>query len=203
MIYQDFCFKLKYGLALSVLLFPLKGIAMNIDLSLPLSDKQVEVLTDASERELGKSGGGFFFQNNIRNPHYLFIGHIDPQPNGAGFVSAWISIDTQRISDNTFVKIDVEPAPGDDFQYQVILQPEGVDKEISYIASFNPSNQKHLYQFSVNDFIPNYRGRVLTDVPKLKGNRLKKVGVRVVGRLGDDTFQKGPFALKLYQISVE
>jgi len=137
-------------------------------------------------------GGRSDSRVDIEQGFLSFSGVLSLENNG-GFASVRrVENDTQWIS-NKPIQIKVR---GDGREYQLRFRTALVFDGVSYTASFKTlANEINVFQFKPSDFVPQYRGRVVPDAPKLDFANISQVGFL----LGDGN--PGAFRLLVERIS--
>ena len=120
-----------------------------------------------------------------------FSGKLSLENNG-GFASVrmrWPFAD-DKLKDNS--KSLLLTVRGDGLRYQFRLRTHRGLDGASYVYSFKTTaGQQQVVRMNAADFMPQYRGRQLTDQPLLRWSDVVQMGVLV----GDK--QMGPFAIEL------
>jgi NADH dehydrogenase [ubiquinone] 1 alpha subcomplex assembly factor 1 len=122
-----------------------------------------------------------------------FKGQLSLDNNG-GFASTVLLVDEEQFVDAKAICLH---AKGDGRAYQFRLKTERNSGGPSYVVEFNTQeNQWKNYCFSVDDFIPKYRGRVLTNFAQLQFSKVKQLGLLIADK------NMNPFQLDLRSIQI-
>lgn len=192
--------------SLSVLSLTLGGL-MNIhknnklliDFSKPLSEYRI--ITDATERQAGKSHGDLSFQNGMSEKKHYFFAHLRPQPNGAAFVSFKIPMNlTMRLEQS--LCLTAQGLTSDAAIYQLIINTsQSAKMHVSYQHRFQAQfGNLKTYHFSLSRFEAYFRGKPYQRAPLQDPIDIVAIGVRIIGR--EDTLQKGLYGLALYSVAM-
>lgn len=197
-------------ISLLLFLMPILGIAMEqaqrmhdlIDFTRPI--EQYSLISDATERAAGQSHGAFAFQNGINEKKAYFFAHLNPQPNGAAFVSVDfpLSLRLERGQSLCLVAKGLQNSPT---RFQLTIKNKAsMAGHFTYMHAFTIGEDKKTLRFKLDDFEASYRGRRLPDAPALDPSTIAAMGIRVTGRNGPSqkTLQAGLYGLALYQLSV-
>lgn len=120
-----------------------------------------------------------------------FYGTLSLENNG-GFASVEFSLRHQLPAPD-FNRLTLS-AKADNRTYQLRLKTAYLAQGIAYAAEFKGINEESRYQFSPADFAGRYRGRLVTDLPKLNFADVTQVSLM----LADKT--PGPFNIELDSI---
>ena len=173
-----------------------------VDFTKPVDD--FKIVTDSSERELGKSHGTLTYKDSIQNQSSYFFANLDPQPNGAAFVSVIIP---QQVSLNTTDTLclrarGLKTTPG---VFQVLLVTKASRQEqFSYQHKFTIGSAKEEIRLPVADFKAFYRGRAYPEAPQFEPTDIQAIGIRIIGRDKDPSGnnQQGLYGLEMYQLGI-
>ena len=196
---------MKYRFWLFFLLLPLNivGATTLIDFSQPL--KQMQFLSDATERLAGRSSGAVSLQKNKRQPQTVFFACLVPQPNGAAFVSFLQPI-KPILKPNSTLLVEIQSMESQDTSYQLIARTKYSQKHgYSYRANFTVSpNQTGTVQIPVRALQAGFRGRTQLPafVKPLVASEVTEIGLRITGRIGNEHRQSGCHALGLKRLLV-
>ena len=118
-------------------------------------------------------GGRSNARLDIDDSFLSFSGILSLENNG-GFASirrvnngkAWLS--------DKPIQIQVK---GDGREYQLRFRTNQRADDVSYVASFKTKvDEASVFQFNQSDFLPQYRGRIVSDAPALDFANMKQVG---------------------------
>lgn len=142
----------------------------------------------------GVMGGISTSQFQLLSDHKgLFSGRISLENNG-GFASARAYLKERLATDLSIIKIKVK---GDGQRYSFRVWTD-TDFRVSYKLDFDTSKDNWTtHQFSLADFVPTWRGRILDNVPAIKSQNVQEVGFLIADK------QAGHFALKIDSIEIE
>ncbi len=124
----------------------------------------------------------------LTNGGALFSGVVSLKNNG-GFAS----VRSARVGENlSGLEAFVIRVRGDGRRYKFTARTEaGVDTAIYQSAFTTKPGEWDDHRLAFKDFVPTYRGRVLTDVPPLNPAKIASVGFLIADK------QDGPFRLEL------
>lgn len=190
-------------IALCLTLHTTIGFAMNevlIDFTQPLHKHHM--MTDATERSAGKSYGAFSFQNGVSRKNSVFFAYLDPQPNGAAFVSLQIDA-TFNLAPYQTIDLDALSLNPQPTIYQCILHTStSLSQHFAYTQSFEiGAYQRKVITLPLDDFTATKRGRTLQQAAPLNTKDIQAVGIRIVGRANQNVRQKDLFGLALFNMS--
>lgn len=173
-----------------------------IDFTQPVRD--FSLVTDSSERELGKSHGTLTYKDSIRNKSSYFFANLAPQPNGAAFVSVIIPNKVSLNATDTLClrAQGLQNAPA---VFQVLLVTNASRQEhFSFQQKFTIGSTLQEIRLPVADFKAYYRGRAYPDAPEIEPSDIQAIGIRIIGRdknpAGEN--QQGLFGLEMYELGV-
>jgi len=173
-----------------------------IDFTQPIEN--YTLLSDATERAQGKSHGAFDFQSEINIKKHYFFTYLDPQPNGAAFVSVYIPLHLTLTSNQSLCLIAKGlQKQATIFQF-LIKNATSEKKHFIYYKAFTIEDKKMTLRFPLSDFSASYRGQPVPTEPMIDTSNIQSIGIRIVGRNGasKDIFQKGLYGLSLYRLSI-
>ena len=133
--------------------------------------------------------GGVSNSKFIINPDGIatFSGTVSPENNG-GFASARTSIENE-FKDYEGVVIRVK---GDGNIYSLRFRTDINFDGISYQAKFKTElGEWKEYKIPLGDFKPTFRGKILSDKPKLESKNIKQIGILIADK------QFGKFELNI------
>jgi hypothetical protein len=184
---------------------PILGFSMNNDLiNFEKPIKAHKIISDATERPQGKSHGTMSFNDGIKGKKYYFFSFIDPQPNGAGFVSLHIPLEL-ALESNQSLCLTVKGLQENPTVFQFIINTTvSLKKDYSYQIKFIVEDKKRTFYFPLRDFLATSRGRPVLGVSPLDTNNIQSIGIRIIGRdkAPDQGFQSGLYGLALYRLFV-
>lgn len=129
---------------------------------------------------------------NTDNDTMLFTGNLSLANNG-GFASTRSLIQLNSFDDDYRVKIKVK---GDGRTYQLRFRPDRRMDGYAYSATFQTqAGNITEHEFSVDDFVPVWRGRLLRDVPSLSWQDIGQIGLMLADK------REGQFMLEVHKIS--
>ncbi len=188
-----------------MLSIPLSGLSMNqtlIDFTQPL--EAYTVLSDATERTQGKSHGDLSYQAGIQTKKHYFFAFLNPQTNGAGFVSVHIPL-KQTLQTSQSLCLTAEGLQDKPSVFQLVITTSfSQAQHFNYQHLFTVNAKRTDFSFSLQDFSATYRGKPVPDAPPLDTNDIQSIGIRIIGRdkTPNQAFQKGLYGLALYNLSV-
>ena len=122
-----------------------------------------------------------------------FSGEVSLANNG-GFASTRAGLPEGAREGVAQISIRVK---GDGKRYSLRLRPEGQYNRVSYRVYFDTApGEWQVHTFSLAEFTPTFRGRVLAEVPAIKGQTLEEIGLLVADE------QEGAFELLVDWIQV-
>jgi NADH dehydrogenase [ubiquinone] 1 alpha subcomplex assembly factor 1 len=125
---------------------------------------------------------------SVANGSAVFRGEVSLENNG-GFASVRSSPIRQHLAGLDAFVVRVR---GDGRRYKFTVRTEtGFDTPVYQCAFTTKRGDWEVHRLSFQDFIPTFRGRVLTDVPQLNPARVTSVGFLISDR------QDGPFRLQI------
>ena len=141
----------------------------------------------------GVMGGLSSSQMNITpEGHGLFKGTVSLDNNG-GFASTRGTLPAP-IQQGTILRIRVK---GDGKTYSFRIQPNNRYKQVSYKLDFpTTANEWEEITLPLKDFIPTWRGRLLSDIPPIVAENIGQIGFLIAGG------QEGEFMLLIDWISL-
>jgi monofunctional biosynthetic peptidoglycan transglycosylase len=172
--------------AVAGLLTQLPLLAAPIELATCTSADSLKSWTSVNDGVMGGiSTGGF---KRTEQGTLLFSGVLSLENNG-GFASVRSPALRQDLAGLEAFVLRVR---GDGRRYKFTVRTEsGFDTPI-YQASFaTKRGEREEHRLAFKDFVPPFRGRVLTDVPPLKPAGIASVGLRISDK------QAGPFELEV------
>lgn len=124
----------------------------------------------------------------VTNGGAIFSGVLSLENNG-GFASVRSSPVRENLSDCDAFVLRVR---GDGRRYKFTVRTDaGFDTPIYQAAFTTKRGEVEEHQLPVKEFVPTFRGRVLTDAPPLKPAKIASVGVLIADK------QDGPFRLEI------
>ena len=118
-------------------------------------------------------GGRSNSRLNINDSYLSFSGILSLENNG-GFASIR-RVDNGKswLSDKP-IQIQVK---GDGREYQLRFRTNQRVDDVSYVVSFKTkADEASVFQLNQSDFVPQYRGRIVTDAPALDFANIEQVG---------------------------
>lgn len=173
-----------------------------IDFTQPIDN--YTLLSDATERAQGKSHGVFDFQSEINKKKHYFFAYLDPQPNGAAFVSVYIPLHL-TLTPNQSLCLVAQGLQKQATIFQLLIKSATSEKKnVIYQSPFIIKDQKMTRRFPLSDFSASYRGKPVPTESMMDTSNIQSLGIRIVGRNGvsKNIFQSGLYGLSLYSISV-
>ncbi|WP_434037526.1 CIA30 family protein [Formosa sp. 4Alg 33] len=125
----------------------------------------------------GKSSGSFILDPNGKG---VFAGRVSLENNG-GFSTVKYSFD--RVSTKGFSKISFK-VKGDGKTYQFRIKRKSDDK-YAYINYFNSSEGWEMFQLTLSEMYPTYKGRQL-DMPNYDQDGIEEVAFLVGNKKAED-----------------
>lgn len=136
-------------------------------------------------------GGRSFARLNIENDKLSFSGVLSLENNG-GFASIRRVYDPKSWVDQIPLKIKVD---GDGREYQLRLRTNRRVDGVAYVVSFKTEiNGPNEFAFNEQDFVPQFRGRIVRGAPALAFSDIEQVGLMLADK------QPGEFTLLLEHI---
>jgi hypothetical protein len=124
----------------------------------------------------------------LTNGGAIFNGVVSLENNG-GFASVRSAPVRENLNGCDAFVLRVR---GDGRRYKFIARTESGFNAPNYQAGFTTKRGEWTeHRLAFKDFVPSFRGRVLTDLPPLNGARIASVGVLIADK------QAGPFRLEL------
>jgi hypothetical protein len=187
-----------------ITIHPTASFAMSenvIDFTKPI--EVYRLLTDGTERSQGHSSGEFSFHEGLSEQYHTLFAHLEPQPNGAAFVSVRVPIkQTLKPGDKLFLSASgLQSSPT---VFQLVLYHGGLSEErYAYQHRFAVDDKQTTYTFDLSDFSAYYRGKAVDNVPALDLSKLTAIGIRIIGREQTPTGanQSGLYAIRLYHLT--
>jgi len=122
-----------------------------------------------------------------------FFGNLSLANNG-GFASAEFRL-AKTLPSAPYRSIKLNAA-ADGRQYQLRLKTPFIPQGVAYVADFNTAADPQNYYFQHSDFNGRYRGRLVTNLPKLNFADVSQISLM----LADKT--SGTFSIVLYSVSL-
>jgi len=153
------------------------------DFSLPSEEKKWEIITD--EVMGGISQSQMFITSNKTA---IFRGEVSLE-NYGGFAS--IRTQTQDYQLDGYAGLSLR-VKGDVKEYRLRLRTDDEFEGIAYQASFTTQSEKWIIvHLPFTEFIPVFRGRLVSEAPKLKAGHIRRIGFMIADK------QSGPFTLEI------
>lgn len=131
----------------------------------------------------GRSRAGI----DIKDGYLLFGGELSLENNG-GFASTRRVYDSISWQGDRPLQIQVI---GDGRAYQLRLRNNDRWDSYAYVATFQTKRGEiTTHEFSLNDFIPLFRGRQVTGVPSLRFEDVQQIGIMLVDKTPGKFFVK-------------
>jgi len=184
---------------------PSIGLAMNhtlIDFNRPIN--KYMLISDSTERSQGKSHGVFDFQSGLSEKKHYFFAYLDPQPNGAAFVSMYIPLHLE-LTPHQQLCLVAQGLQKQTTLFQLVIKTSASDKNhIVYYQDFEIKDEKITRQFPLKNFLASYRGKSMPQENRLDPSTIQAIGIRIIGRSGaaQNTLQAGLYGLSLYTLSI-
>lgn len=162
------------------------------------------IVSDATERTAGKSHGDLSYQAGLSTQKSYFFAFLDPQPNGAAFVSAHLPLKL-TLKPHQILCLTAEGLQDKPVVFQLIVNTSASkEKQFSYQQKFTIDHKKSTTYFALENFSATYRGKPFPEAPPLHVHDIQSVGIRIIGRdkAPNQSFQKGLYGLALYHLSV-
>lgn len=139
----------------------------------------------------GRSEGSI---EKVSDPAGLrFYGNLSLANNG-GFASVEFKL-AESLSLQSLSSIQLNAAT-DGRQYQLRLKTPGIPRGVAYVAKFASSADTAQYHFQHQSFVAQYRGRQLTDAPKLNFSDISHISLMLADK------DSGAFSIVLYSIAL-
>jgi monofunctional biosynthetic peptidoglycan transglycosylase len=152
-----------------------------------LKNNQIMLINDSVMG--GKSSSKF----ELREKVLEFTGKVSLKNNG-GFASLRMLWPFQKTKVENKLRLQVT---GDGKTYQFRLRTNQGYDGAAYVYEFKTIKDKSIdIEMDVNQFVPSFRGRELTDMPQLRLKDVKQMGLLIADN------QVGNFNIKLERISV-
>jgi NADH dehydrogenase [ubiquinone] 1 alpha subcomplex assembly factor 1 len=153
------------------------------DFSSPEEEKRWEIMTD--EVMGGISQSQMFITSNKTA---FFSGEVSLE-NYGGFAS--IRTRPQEYQLDGFAGISLR-VKGDGKKYRLRLRTDDEFEGVAYQAGFTTRSEKWIIvNLPFNEFIPVFRGLVVSEAPKLEAGHIRRIGFMIADK------QAGPFALEI------
>lgn len=121
-----------------------------------------------------------------------FSGTVSLENNG-GFASCRADVEQFDLNSTTGVQIKVR---GDGQVYDFRVRVSGRYSRVSYKNTFETMDGEwQTIRLPWEDFVPSFRGRILSDVPPISAEGIQEIGILIANK------QEGPFQLDIDQIS--
>lgn len=183
----------------------MSGLAKNpmlIDFTKPIEN--FKMVTDSNSRKLGKSHGTLSYKDSISDKNTYFFADLNPQPNGAAFVSAIIPLKLQLTSQqNLCLRVKGLQAKSAVFQF-LLATKSSLKNQYSYQHKFSIDSNIQEIRLPINDFQAYYRGQAYNSAPILDPATIQAVGIRIIGRdqNANGENQQGLYGLILYSLKI-
>jgi NADH dehydrogenase [ubiquinone] 1 alpha subcomplex assembly factor 1 len=153
------------------------------DFSFPREEKRWEIITD--EVMGGISQSQILI---ISNKTAIFSGELSLE-NYGGFASVRTQPQDYQLDGYAGLSLRVK---GDGKKYRLRLRTDDEFEGVAYQASFTTQSEKWIIvQLPFNEFIPVFRGRVVSEAPKLEAGHIRRIGFMIADK------QAGPFTLEI------
>ena len=136
-------------------------------------------------------GGRSAAQIAVTDDKLFFFGLLSLENNG-GFASVRRVGDPKNWQSEHPLMVTLK---GDGRAYQFRVRTSNGFNSVAYVANFKTSDKEQTLRFETSDFIPQWRGRRITNAPRLDFADIRQIGVM----LADKT--PGTFTLALTTIS--
>ena len=152
------------------------------DFSFPSEEKRWEIMTDEVM--------GGISQSQIlitSNKTAIFSGELSLE-NYGGFASVRTQPQDYQLDGYAGLSLRVK---GDGKKYRLRLRTDEFEG-VAYQASFTTQSEKWIIvHLPFNEFIPVFRGRVVSEAPKLEAGHIRRIGFMIADK------QAGPFTLEI------
>ena len=154
-----------------------------VDFSLPGEEKKWEIMTD------GVMGGISQSQMFITsNKTVIFHGEVSLE-NYGGFASIRSRPQKHQLDGFEGIALRVK---GDGKKYRLRLRTDDGFEGVAYQAGFTTQAKRWItVHLSFDEFIPVFRGSVVSDAPKLEASHIRRIGFMIADK------QAGPFTLEI------
>jgi len=154
-----------------------------IDFSLPNEGKQWEAITD---RVMGGVSQGQMVITSDKTA--IFRGVLSLE-NYGGFASVRTHPQNYQLDGYEGLSLRVK---GDGKRYRIRLKTDDHFDSIAYQAGFTTKPEEWIViQVPFNEFIPVFRGQVISNAPKLELGGIRRIGFMIADK------QEGPFRLEI------
>ncbi|MCL4134295.1 UNVERIFIED_CONTAM: hypothetical protein GTU68_005626 [Idotea baltica] len=150
-------------------------------------------------RTPGMSKGAFVLQKSQLFQRAVFFSLLNPQPNGAGFVSFYTA-DHLNLTGFNGIEMKVR-GQGENMVYKLMFKHEGHtmdDGSVSYQAFFEvPLREWKVVTVPLDSFKAYFRGRLQPDAKPLDRSQISLIGLQIVGGVYSDFKQAGTASLEI------
>jgi hypothetical protein len=153
------------------------------DFRLPGEEKKWEIMTDEVMGGISQSQMLITSKKTA-----IFHGKVSLE-NYGGFASIRTQPKDYRLDDYAGLTVRVK---GDGKKYRLRLRTDDEFEGIAYQASFTTQSEKWIIvHLPFNKFRPVFRGRVVSEAPKLEAGHIRRIGFMIADK------QAGPFTLEI------
>ena len=154
-----------------------------IDFSLPGEEKRWEIMTDEVMGGISQSQM-FISSNNTA----VFHGEVSLE-NYGGFASIRTPPQNYQLDGYAGLSLRVK---GDGKKYRLRLRTDDEFQGVAYQASFATQSERWIIvHLPFKEFIPVFRGRVVSEAPKLEAGHIRRIGFMIADK------QTGTFTLEI------
>jgi monofunctional biosynthetic peptidoglycan transglycosylase len=138
-------------------------------------------------------GGRSFSQYSKNEQFVIFNGDVSLRNNG-GFASLRMVWPFEELKASNKIQLKIT---GDGKKYQFRLRTNRGYPRASYVFEFTTIKNKSItIDMNLEQFVPSFRGRTLKDMPKLRLEDVKQMGLLIADK------QTGKFKIQLENIAV-
>jgi hypothetical protein len=194
-----------FVIVMIMMVFPVLGADHKtlIDFTQASTVKSFKIVTDASERDAGKSHGTLSFQDGKKSRQTFFFAYLNPQPNGAAFVS--VKLDKSlALADKDVLLLHAKNISEGAATFELMLDTkDSIKGHYSYRQRFTlEDHAQHTIALPLVKFEPSYRNRdqLPEGIRPLNPADIQAVGIRIIGRVHPK--QAGLYGLALNRLDV-
>lgn len=153
------------------------------DFSFPREEKRWEIITDEVMGGISQSQILIISKKTA-----IFSGELSLE-NYGGFASVRTQPQDYQLDGYAGLSLRVK---GDGKKYRLRLRTDDEFEGVAYQASFTTQSEKWIIvHLPFNEFIPVFRGRVVSEAPKLEAGHIRRIGFMIADK------QAGPFTLEI------
>lgn len=167
-------------------------------------ESKAKIVTDATERNVGRSHAALSVQKNKSRACHVFFAHLVPQPNGAAFAGFTVPVPLGHYTQLSHDIVNMSERPV--VFSLLVATKQSKDKGYSYKKTVELAPMsRQVASFSLLDFQLTYRGReILPDfIQDLDLSAIESIGLRITGRAPGGVRQKGFYGLKIHSMTLE